>query len=177
MSLLRDRLIPAVGSTPTIIFISPSWRGLLGSRKTKEGNSLLWGGASSWVPRSAPGGLLRGFPFWAFRLRWVRAACYAPTAPQQQHNNITTPTPTPYTPTPTPTPYTPTFLSIPPTLQFELYHGYSGTRPRACLISYHESPSYSLHKKGGNKKAYHPNHTGLGISLIVTKEIIPIIRE
>jgi hypothetical protein len=23
--------------------------------------------------------------------------------------------------------YTPTFLSIPPTLQFELYHGYSGT--------------------------------------------------
>ena len=39
------------------------------------------------MPRSAPVGLLRGFPFWAFRLRWVRAACYEPTAPQQQHNN------------------------------------------------------------------------------------------
>ena len=34
------------------------------------------------------------------------------------------------------------------------------------------------HKKGGgNEKADHPNHIGLGISLIVTKEIIPIIRE
>jgi hypothetical protein len=31
--------------------------------------------------------------------------------------------------------------------------------------------------KRGNKKADHPNHTGSGISLIVTKEIIPIIRE
>eukprot|EP01047_Picozoa_sp_COSAG01_P052001 COSAG01_NODE_5422_length_4272_cov_103.375030_4_plen_193_part_00 len=39
-------------------------------------------------------GLLRGFLLWAFRLWWVRA-CYAPTTPQQQHNN-TTPTPTPY---------------------------------------------------------------------------------
>jgi hypothetical protein len=36
-----------------------------------------------------------------------------------------------------------------------------------------------LTKKGGNEKANHPNHIGLGISLIVTdtKEIIPIIRE
>jgi hypothetical protein len=32
-------------------------------------------------------------------------------------------------------------------------------------------------KKGGNEKADHPNHIGLGISLITTKEIIPIIRE
>jgi hypothetical protein len=89
-------------------------------------NSLLWGGVSRWVPRSAPVGLLRGFPFWAFRLRWVRA-CYVPTAPQQ-HNIYTTPTPTPYpTSTRSRLLYTPTFLSIPPTLQFELYHGYSGT--------------------------------------------------
>eukprot|EP01047_Picozoa_sp_COSAG01_P106039 COSAG01_NODE_35189_length_535_cov_2.561927_1_plen_40_part_01 len=29
-----------------------------------------------WVPRSAPVGLLRGFPFWAFRL-WRVRACYA----------------------------------------------------------------------------------------------------
>ena len=58
--------------------------------KTNEGNSLLWG--PPWrVPRSAPVGLLRGFPFWAFRLRWVRAACYAPTVPQQQHNNNNNP--------------------------------------------------------------------------------------
>ena len=146
VSLLRDRLIPAVGSTPTIIFIPPSWRGPLGSRRPKKAIAFS-GVVSWWVPRSAPVGLLRGFPLWAFRLWWVRA-CYAPTTPQQQHNN-TTPTPTPYsTSTRSRLLYTPTFLSIPPTLQFELYHGYSGTCPRACLISYHESPSYSLHKKG-----------------------------
>ena len=61
------------------------------------------------MSRSAPVGLLRGFPLWAFRLRWVRA-CYAPTTPQQQHNN-TTPTPTPYsTSTRSRLLYTPTFL-------------------------------------------------------------------
>ena len=48
--------------------------------------------------------------------------------------------------------------------------------PRACLISYQESPSHSLQKRG-IEKADHLDHIGLGISLIVTKEIIPIIRE
>ena len=42
VSLLRDRLIPAVGSTPTIIY-SPFMEGTSGVNKTQEGNSLLWG--------------------------------------------------------------------------------------------------------------------------------------
>ena len=42
VSLLRGRLIPAVGSTPTIIY-SPFMEGTSGVKKTKEGNSLLWG--------------------------------------------------------------------------------------------------------------------------------------
>ena len=61
VSLLRDRLIPAVGSTPTIIFIPPSWRGPLGSRRPKKaiafsGGGLLVGapfgprGSVAWVP-------------------------------------------------------------------------------------------------------------------------------
>jgi hypothetical protein len=61
VSLLRDRLIPAVGSTPTIIFIPPSWRGLLGSRRPKKaiafsGGCFLVGapfgprGSVAWVP-------------------------------------------------------------------------------------------------------------------------------
>ena len=146
VSLLRDRLIPAVGSTPTIIFIPPSWRGPLGSRRPKKAIAFSGGCFLVGAP-FGPRGSVAWVPLWAFRLRWVRA-CYAPTTPQQQHNN-TTPTPTPYsTSTRSRLLYTPTFLSIPPTLQFELYHGYSGTCPRACLISYHESPSYSLHKKG-----------------------------
>eukprot|EP01047_Picozoa_sp_COSAG01_P002122 COSAG01_NODE_54_length_31327_cov_317.045356_10_plen_211_part_00 len=60
MSLLRDRLIPAVGTTPTIIY-SPFMEGTSGVKKTKEGNSLLWGcllvgapfgprGSVAWVP-------------------------------------------------------------------------------------------------------------------------------
>ena len=60
VSLLRDRLIPAVGSTPTIIY-SPFMEGTSGVKKTKEGNSLLWGcflvgapfgprGSVAWVP-------------------------------------------------------------------------------------------------------------------------------
>ena len=83
----RDRLIPTVGTTPTIIY-SPFGEGTSGVKKTKEGNSLPWGCLLAGAP-FGPVGLLRGFPFWAFRLRWVRAACYAPTAPQQQqqHNN------------------------------------------------------------------------------------------
>ena len=88
VSLLRDRLIPAVGSTPTIIFIPPSWRGPLGSRRPKKAIAFS-GGVSWWVPRSAPVGLLRGFPFWAFRLRWVRA-CYAATHLPHLNNNTTT---------------------------------------------------------------------------------------
>ena len=50
VSLLRDRLIPAVGSTPTIIFISPSWRGLLGSRRPKKAIAFSGGGP----PRGCP---------------------------------------------------------------------------------------------------------------------------
>ena len=61
VSLLRDRLIPAVGSTPTIIFIPPSWRGPLGSRRPKKaiafsGGFFLVGvqfgprGSVAWVP-------------------------------------------------------------------------------------------------------------------------------
>eukprot|EP01049_Picozoa_sp_SAG25_P006979 SAG25_NODE_549_length_7012_cov_5.559959_7_plen_88_part_01 len=36
VSLLRDRLIPAVGSTPTIIFIPPFMEGTSGVKKTKK---------------------------------------------------------------------------------------------------------------------------------------------
>eukprot|EP01047_Picozoa_sp_COSAG01_P046572 COSAG01_NODE_4386_length_5078_cov_16.813818_1_plen_259_part_00 len=43
VSLLRDRLIPAVGSSPTIIFIPPSWRGPLGSRRPKKAIAFFGG--------------------------------------------------------------------------------------------------------------------------------------
>eukprot|EP01047_Picozoa_sp_COSAG01_P085511 COSAG01_NODE_18823_length_1050_cov_6.047319_2_plen_260_part_01 len=68
VSLLRDRLL-SVPHRPS--FIPPSWRGPLGSRRPKKAIAFS-GGVSWWVPRSAPVGLLRGFPFWAFRLWWVR---------------------------------------------------------------------------------------------------------
>ena len=161
MSLLRDRLIPAVGSTPTIIY-SPFMEGTSGVKKTKEGNSLLWGCFLVGAP-FGPRGSVAWVPALGLRLRWVRA-CYAPTTPQQQHNN-TTPTPTPYsTSTRSRLLYTPTFLPTSrqtywvtttsmadearPASPGEAILASLPVGPRACLISYHESPSYSLHKKG-----------------------------
>jgi hypothetical protein len=49
VSLLRDRLIPAGGTTPTIIY-SPFMEGTSWVKKTKEGNSLLWGGPPCGCP-------------------------------------------------------------------------------------------------------------------------------
>ena len=94
VSLLRDRLIPAVGSTPTIIFIPPSWRGPLGSRRPKK--AIAFSGGCFLV--GAPFGP-RGSVAWVpvLGLSAVAGSCLlrTPTAPQH-HNICTTPTPTPY---------------------------------------------------------------------------------
>ena len=93
VSLLRDRLIPAVGSTPTIIY-SPFMEGTSGVKKTKEGNSLLWGCLLVGAP-FGPRGSVAWVP--VLGLSAVAGSCLlrTPTAPQH-HNIYTTPTPTPY---------------------------------------------------------------------------------
>ena len=150
--------------------------GTSGVKKTKEGNSLLWGVFPGGCPVRPPWVCCVGSRFGPFGCGGFVPATHLP----HLNNNTTTQ----------------------PLLQLRIRHqpdlAYStlqlffpshppynsnyitdtrGLGPRACLISYHENPSYSLHQKEGNEKAYHPNHIGLGISLRVTKEIIPITRE
>ena len=161
--------------------------GTSGVKKTKEGNSLLWGGPPRGCPVRPPGVCCVGSRFGPLGCGGFVPAThtYRTSTSQHLHN-----------------PYSNSLSDINPILHSNFSShvtpdllgdhftdGRCGTTsitrgddtrvppcPRACLISYHESPSYPLHKKG-DEKADHPNHTGLGISLIVTKEIIPIIRE
>ena len=96
VSLLRDRLIPAVGTTPTIIY-SPFMEGTSGVKKTKEGNSLLWGCLLVGAP-FGPRGSVAWVPVLGLSVVVGSLLLCAPTAPQQHNNNNnhTTPTPTPY---------------------------------------------------------------------------------
>ena len=145
--------------------------------KTNEGNSLLWGASVAGAP-FGPRGSVAWVPVLGLSAA-VGSGCllrtYRTSTTTQQHHN-------PYSNSVYSNPYSNSvhsnfsFHPTHPTIRI-ISRILGDLGPRACLISYHESPSYSLHKKGGNKKADHPNHTGLGISLIVTKEIIPIIRE
>ena len=87
VSLLRDRLIPAVGTTPTIIFIPPPWRGPLGSRRPKKAIAFSGGCFLVGVP-FGPRGSVAWVP--ALGLSAVVGSCllrtYHTSTTTQQHN-------------------------------------------------------------------------------------------
>ena len=89
VSLLRDRLIPAVGTTPTIIY-SPFMEGTSGVKKTKEGNSLLWGVFPGGCPVRPPWVCCVGSRFGPFGCGGFVPATHLP----HLNNNTTTTTTT-----------------------------------------------------------------------------------
>ena len=101
------------------------------SEKPNESNSLLRRASSVAGSSFGPRGSVLGCLLWVFRLWWGRSRYTSTTTPQQHsiHNNTYTNSVLKDQPDPS---YSTTctlqsFLSIPPTLQFELSHGYSGT--------------------------------------------------
>ena len=95
VSLLRDRLIPAVGSTPTIIFIPPSWRGPLGSRRPKKAIAFSGGFFLVGVPFGPRGSVAWGSGCLLLGLSAVvgsgcllRTYCTSTTTQQQQQQPL-----------------------------------------------------------------------------------------
>ena len=148
VSLLRDRLIPAGGTTPTIIY-SPFMEGTSEVKNTKEGNSLLWGGPPCGCPVRPPWVCCVGSRFGPFGCGGFVPAThtYRTSTTQHLHN--------PYSNSVSDiNPISPTlhsnfsFHPTHPTIRI-ISRILGDFGPRACLISYHENPSYSPHKKGG----------------------------
>ena len=144
---------------------SPFTEGTSRVMKTNEGNSLLWGA-------SVAGSLFgpRGSVAW---LPVLGPSVVVGSLPLPHRNNSTTTT------TPPPTSYESirslllhyllsnlSFHPTHPTIRI-ISRILGNLGPRACLISYQESPSHSLQKERGSEKADHLNHIGPGIQLQV----------